>query len=92
MRNIVRPIFSWMSSVLRIFSEEQRFNSWWVRITTQNPEFTYFFGPFESREIARRKLSGFVEDLQSENAYIVDSDVKWCDPPQPTVEGVYPIV
>lgn len=41
---------------------------WWVRIITQTPRCTYFFGPFDSAQEAQEHKSGYLEDLEQEGA------------------------
>lgn len=42
--------------------------AWWVKIVTETPHCTYFFGPFESSSEAKQNQSGYVEDLEQEGA------------------------
>lgn len=41
---------------------------WWVKIVTETPRCTYFFGPFDSAGEAKQYQSGYVEDLEEEGA------------------------
>lgn len=41
---------------------------WWVKIVTQAPYCTYFFGPFDSAGEAQQYKSGYIEDLEQEGA------------------------
>ena len=41
--------------------------AWWARIETNQPDVSYWFGPFLTRRCLKIKLSGFVEDLSNEN-------------------------
>ncbi len=41
---------------------------WWVKIITQTPRCTYFFGPFDSAGEAQEYRSGYIEDLEDEGA------------------------
>lgn len=42
--------------------------AYWLEITTEKPECTYYFGPFISREEAIAAQSGYLEDLANEGA------------------------
>ncbi len=42
--------------------------AWWVKIVTEAPHCTYFFGPFESAGEAHHNQSGYIEDLEQEGA------------------------
>lgn len=53
---------------------------WWVEISTQNPSCLYYFGPFDSLLEAKSYESGYVEDLQSENAQDIRVIIKQCQP------------
>lgn len=89
MKNALQTIVELVASIFRLFSDKQLSKAWWVRVITENPEFTYYFGPFEGRAIAHQKLPGFVQDLQSESAHVSSSTVEWCNPPQLTIEGAH---
>lgn len=41
---------------------------WWVKIDTQTPHCTYYFGPFDNAKEATKTKPGFVEDLEQEGA------------------------
>lgn len=41
---------------------------WWVKIVTETPQCTYFFGPFDSLGEAKHHQSGYIEDLEQERA------------------------
>lgn len=41
---------------------------WWVKVRTQAPDCTYYFGPFESRSEAKLSQTGYLEDLNQEGA------------------------
>ncbi|ABX08628.1 DUF1816 domain-containing protein [Prochlorococcus marinus] len=40
--------------------------AWWARVETNDPNATYWFGPFVTRRSLKGKLSVFIEDLASE--------------------------
>ncbi len=46
--------------------------AWWAKIETQNPNATYWFGPFLSRRSLNRNLSIFVGELSSEGAHSIN--------------------
>ena len=86
MNFIFQVIFDWLSSFFGLLKPGPD-RAWWVRIKTENPEYTYYFGPFENRAIARSKQPGFIEDLRTENAVVSHCTVERCAPPQPTIPG-----
>ncbi|MCS6959208.1 MAG: DUF1816 domain-containing protein [Pseudanabaenaceae cyanobacterium SKYGB_i_bin29] len=44
----------------------------WVEIVTEDPQCTYYFGPFVGEPEAREATIGYVEDLKSEGAVGID--------------------
>lgn len=58
---------------------------WWVKIQTDSPHCTYYFGPFDSPDECQLNASGYVEDLKQENAGEIDVTIQWCAPEQLTV-------
>ena len=53
---------------------------WWVEIATSQPKCLYYFGPFESFAEALSHQSGYIEDLQSEAAVGINTQIKQCQP------------
>ena len=58
---------------------------WWVEIQTDNPQCTYYFGPFETAEEARALQDGYLEDLRQEQARIITVEIKQCQPKELTI-------
>ena len=58
---------------------------WWVEIHTNNPQCTYYFGPFEKAEEARASQDGYLEDLKQEQAQIITVEIKQCQPKELTI-------
>ncbi|TAE52861.1 MAG: DUF1816 domain-containing protein [Nostocales cyanobacterium] len=54
--------------------------AWWVEIVTQNPNCTYYFGPFISSVDANLASKGYLEDLETEGAQGIVVNVKRCKP------------
>ena len=63
--------------------EEQ--SNWWIRISTRNPDYIYYFGDFESYWEAKKYKIGYIEDLNEEKAKIVNIEVKQCKPQRLTI-------
>lgn len=59
--------------------------AWWVKIVTNNPCCTYYFGPFASAEEAKRHQTGYIEDLEQEDAKILAVELKQCRPKTLTI-------
>ncbi|MBV5259655.1 DUF1816 domain-containing protein [Synechococcus moorigangaii CMS01] len=54
----------------------------WLEITTEQPECTYYFGPYLSRKEAEAAKPGFLEDLTSEGAQNIQVTFKRCRTPK----------
>lgn len=58
---------------------------YWIEVTTAQPICTYYFGPFFTRQGAHLAQSGFIEDLETENAEIIKIEIKRCQPQELTI-------
>ena len=58
---------------------------WWVEVTTINPAYTYYFGPFDTVEEAEAAQAGYIEDLALEGAQEITAEVKRCSPQEITI-------
>lgn len=61
---------------------------WWIKIKTQSPKCTYFFGPFDSVDEAEHFQGGYLEDLLSEGAKELSVKIKQFHPRKLTIEEV----
>jgi Domain of unknown function (DUF1816) len=61
--------------------------AWWVEISTTQPKCTYYFGPFTAEQEAYIERDGYVEDLKSESAQGIQTQVSRCKPISLTIEG-----
>lgn len=68
---------NFFSSLFSFFS-----NPWWVKITTAEPNCTYYFGPFDSELEAAQAKPGFIEDLQQEGALQIQTSLHNIPEPQ----------
>jgi hypothetical protein len=59
---------------------------WWVEIKTLQPQCLYYFGPFDSLDEAQLHQSGYVEDLQREEAQEIYVAIKQLNPKVLTIE------
>ena len=57
--NVLKPLLS----IIRTSNQP-----WWVKVRTQGPDCTYYFGPFESKSEAKLLQAGYLEDLMQEGA------------------------
>jgi hypothetical protein len=57
----------------------------WIEIDTENPACTYYFGPFLTPKEAIAEQQGYVEDLEGEDASVIQVNIKRCKPSSLTV-------
>ena len=62
---------NFFSGLFSIFS-----NSWWVKITTSEPNCVYYFGPFDDELEATQAKPGFIEDLEQEGALQIQTSLQ----------------
>lgn len=60
-------------------------SEWWIRISTRNPDYIYYFGGFNSYWEAKENKIGYIKDLKQEKAKIVNVEVKQCKPQKLTI-------
>jgi hypothetical protein len=53
---------------------------WWVKIVTQSPCCTYYFGPFESLQEAQHNQTAYFQDIQAEGAQNISLQIEQCKP------------
>jgi Domain of unknown function (DUF1816) len=62
--------------------------AWWIEIFTAQPQCTYYFGPFAEVWEAETATHGYVEDLESELAQGIKTQInKCCQPDLLTIES-----
>ena len=60
--------------------------AWWVKITTDLPNCTYYFGPFATMNEADTHQLGYIEDLESEFATGIHASIERCHPAHLTID------
>ena len=58
---------------------------WWIKMDTQVPTCTYYFGPFESIAEAESSQVDYLQDLQEEGAEGISYIIEKCSPKQLTI-------
>ncbi|MDJ0696897.1 MAG: DUF1816 domain-containing protein [Mastigocoleus sp. MO_167.B18] len=58
---------------------------YWIKITTNIPKCTYYFGPFESSKEAEVYEDGYIEDLVQEKALGISVETKQFQPEYLTI-------
>ncbi|MGF1534943.1 MAG: DUF1816 domain-containing protein [Elainellaceae cyanobacterium] len=61
--------------------------AWWIEVRTDNPAYTYYFGPFMAQDEAEAAKGGYLQDLEQEGATIVQATTMRTKPTRLTVEG-----
>ena len=46
--------------------------AWWAKIETDNPNGTYWFGPFLTKRSLKHKVSAFLDDLSNEGIQSIE--------------------
>jgi Domain of unknown function (DUF1816) len=59
--------------------------AWWIEITTESPNCTYYFGPFATAKEAETEKSGYIDDLEMEGAKGFKTAIKRCKPTKLTI-------
>ena len=57
----------------------------WVEIVTDQPQCTYYFGPFACAKSAQKAVSGYIEDLKQESAQVIAVTLKRVQPRELTI-------
>ncbi|MFM7572832.1 MAG: DUF1816 domain-containing protein [Snowella sp.] len=58
---------------------------WWIKVDTQIPVCTYYFGPFESMQEAESSQVDYLQDLQEEGAEGISYVIQKCSPKHLTI-------
>lgn len=74
-----------LACLIVYYLRSQEAKDWWVKIITEDPSCTYFFGPFESSTEAVSHQNGYVEDLKEEGAQGIRVSLAKCNPKELTI-------
>ena len=58
---------------------------YWIRINTEYPSCTYYFGPFNNEDEARTLQVGYIEDLVQEGAQNISVKIEKKNPQKLTI-------
>jgi len=64
----------------------QTTSPWWVKIITEKPRCTYYFGPFDTVQEAKLNQAGYIEDLEQEGAIGIAVDILQDQPTVLTID------
>ena len=68
-----------------IFVLEQLGLALWVEIVTEQPQCTYYFGPFARAKSVQKPVAGYLEDLKQESAQGITVTLKRMQPRELTI-------
>lgn len=54
----------------------------WIEITTSDPHYTYYFGPFLTQREAEEHKPAFIADLEAEGATGIEVKFRQCQRPE----------
>ena len=57
--------------------------AWWAKIETEQPNTTYWFGPFITKRSLKDNLSSFMRDLSDENPKNIKHELVRCKKEEP---------
>ena len=57
--------------------------AWWAKIETQQPNATYWYGPFITKRSLEVNMSSFIEDLTNEGAKNIQHSFVRCKKEEP---------
>lgn len=73
----------YLAAIGIIFSTKN--SKWWIKVNTQVPVCTYYFGPFDSVEEAESNHGDYLQDLKEEGAEDISYIIEKCSPKQLTI-------
>lgn len=77
-------LFAVFLSLVSIFLYSAR-QPWWIKIDSQSPLCTYYFGPFHSQAEALSHQEGYLQDLYDEGAQGITLIIERTYPKQLTI-------
>ena len=57
--------------------------AWWSKVETQDPQITYWYGPFLTKNSLKENLSSFIKDLSNEGATDIRHTLIRCKKEEP---------
>ena len=57
--------------------------AWWAKVNTENPNATYWFGPFLTKQSLKENLGSFKNDLKEEGATNIKHSFVRCNKEEP---------
>ena len=57
--------------------------AWWAKIETEQPNATYWYGPFITKRSLKENISSFIEDLANEGSKNIQHSFLRCKKEKP---------
>ena len=57
--------------------------AWWAKIETQQPNTTYWFGPFITKRSLKENMNSFIKDLSDEGSTDIEYTLIRCKKEEP---------
>ena len=57
--------------------------AWWAKIETENPNATYWYGPFITKRSLKDSISSFIKDLSDEGSTNIKHTLVRCKKEEP---------
>ena len=57
--------------------------AWWAKIETNEPTYTYWYGPFLTKSSLKKNLVSFIEDLTNEGSTNIKHSIVRCKKEEP---------
>tara|TARA_B100000242_G_scaffold151846_1_gene108435 strand:- start:402 stop:617 length:216 start_codon:yes stop_codon:yes gene_type:complete len=57
--------------------------AWWAKIETNDPQTTYWYGPFMTKGSLRENMSSFIKDLTDEGSTNIKHTLMRCKKEEP---------
>tara|TARA_B000000532_G_C18561595_1_gene274477 strand:- start:171 stop:470 length:300 start_codon:yes stop_codon:yes gene_type:complete len=57
--------------------------AWWAKIETQQPNTTYWYGPFITKRSLKQNMSSFIKDLTNEGSKNIKHNIVRCKKEEP---------
>ena len=60
--------------------------AWWAKIETEQPNTTYWYGPFITKTSLKKDISSFIKDLSDEGCTNIKHNLVRCKKDEPLTE------
>ena len=57
--------------------------AWWAKVETENPNTTYWFGPFLTKRNLNKNIVSFIKDLEDEGSKNIKHNILRCKKEEP---------